>query len=330
MIKHKLLTSGLCLFFLTSAVLAQQAEEAAAQKVKPLLSEDIVRKIKAEGLENSKVMEHLDYITNTIGHRLTGSDNYNLAARWARDQFREWGLDAELEKWGEWPESWNRGQWMGRVVSPIKMDLQVATEAWTVGTKGRVKGPLLKLPRNVDDVEELGEALRGAYVLMGRAPMMLRMWRPSRALRAAVQYDIAGVVFQSQGDRTYPNRIRVFGNRGLRIPKVPYIVVRRDQYRKLVELVNKIDESNESDGNENDRNDEKAEKDEKDENKKEKSEAARSAESATVMVEFEIRNRSRNEKTPLYNVVAELKGSEKPDEYVVVCGHLDSWHQATG
>ncbi|MHC4512223.1 MAG: M20/M25/M40 family metallo-hydrolase [Planctomycetota bacterium] len=48
------------------------------------------------------------------------------------------------------------------------------------------------------------------------------------------------------------------------------------------------------------------------------------------MVEFEIRNRSRKEPTPLYNVVAELKGSEKPDEYVVVCGHLDSWHQATG
>ncbi|MHC4512222.1 MAG: hypothetical protein ACYS5W_00835 [Planctomycetota bacterium] len=137
MIKHKLLASGLCLFFLTSAVLAQQAEEAAAQKVKPLLGDDIVRKIKAEGLENSKVMEHLDYLTNSIGHRLTGSDNYNMAARWARDQFKEWGLDAKLEKWGEWPESWNRGQWTGRVVSPIKMDLQVATEAWTVGTKGR-------------------------------------------------------------------------------------------------------------------------------------------------------------------------------------------------
>ena len=138
MLKHKLLASGVCLFLLTGAVLAQQAEEAGAKKdtakkVKPVLSGDVAGAIKKEGLQNSKVMEHLDYLTNTIGQRLTGSDNYEQAARWARTQFESWGLDAELEKWGEWKVRWNRGQWQGRVTSPIKMDLHVATSAWTAG-----------------------------------------------------------------------------------------------------------------------------------------------------------------------------------------------------
>ena len=33
---------------------------------------------------------------------------------------------------------------------------------------------------------------------------------------------------------------------------------------------------------------------------------------------------------PSHNVVAEIKGSEKPDEYIVVGGHLDSWDVAQG
>ena len=48
-----------------------------------------------------------------------------------------------------------------------------------------------------------------------------------------------------------------------------------------------------------------------------------------VEVEFDIRNRFQGE-VDLHNVIAELRGTEKPDEVVVVCGHLDSWHQAAG
>ncbi len=327
------IASGACLFFFVLAAgpaLAQRAESAVAEKITPVLSDDIASSIKKEGLENSKVMEHLDYLTNTIGHRLTGSDNCALAVTWALDQFKAWGLDARVEKGGEWPESWNRGQWGGRVVSPIQMELQVATEAWTAGTKGRVRGPLLVLPRSAASVEELGERLRGAWVMAGRQPIMLQMWQPGRALRAAFRYDIAGVVFESQGDRSYPNRMRVFGNRGLRIPKVPYIVVRRDQYRELVTLVKKTEGENAGDEKTGDEKtgDEKA-GDEKTGNEK-AGDRNGAAQGSVVIAEFDIRNRSRKEKVPLYNVIAEIKGTEKPEEYVVVGGHLDSWHQATG
>jgi len=309
MITHKLLTSGLCLFLFAGAAVAQQAEDAVAEKVKPVLAGDIVGKIKAEGLQNSKVMEHLDYLTNNIGHRLTGSDNYERAARWARDQFRSWGLDAELEKWGEWKVRWNRGQWQGRVVSPVKMDLHVATSAWTAGTKGRVQGPLVLMPRNVDEVEDLGKKLKGVYVLDTRRGRMFRRRRgPSELEKALAEEGIAGYVKSSQGtgDRRYPEQIRVFGSylaalSPNRIPKIPVIVVRVDQFKELRKLVDASEEDEQG-----------------------------AQVPAGVRVEFDIRNRFRVEAVPLYNVVAEIKGTEKPDEYVGVGGHLDSWHQATG
>jgi hypothetical protein len=49
-----------------------------------------------------------------------------------------------------------------------------------------------------------------------------------------------------------------------------------------------------------------------------------------VEVEFDIRNHFRRGPIPLYNVIADIRGSERPDEYVVVGGHIDSWDGATG
>jgi len=49
-----------------------------------------------------------------------------------------------------------------------------------------------------------------------------------------------------------------------------------------------------------------------------------------VKLIFDIRNHFRKGPIPLYNVIADIPGTEKPDEYVVVGGHLDSWDGATG
>lgn len=310
MFQHKLAASGICLFFLallSDAALAQPASEAVAERVTPVIADDIARKIKAEGLTRSRVMEHLDYLTNTIGHRLTGSDNYEQAARWARDRFRSWGLAAELEKWGEWKVRWSRGQWQGRVLNPVKLELQVATPAWTAGTRGRVKGPLVPMPRDVGEVGRLEAKLKGAWVLDTRRGGRFRPRRGSNRLESALaEQGIAGYVRHCRDmiDPRYPNQIRVFGSYRAalspnRLPTIPVVVLRADQFRELRKLV-------------------------------EAGDAAEEGSSAKVEVEFDIRNRFRVEPVPLYNVIAEIKGTTKPDEYVAVGGHLDSWHQATG
>ncbi|MFO1052898.1 MAG: M20/M25/M40 family metallo-hydrolase [Planctomycetota bacterium] len=249
--------------------------------------------IKREGIENSHVMDILDRLTNGIGSRLTGSDSFTRACEWARDEFRSFGMtQVELEKWDTWPITWNREQWMGRIVEPEAMELQVATEAWTNGTKGRVSGELIAMPEKVEDLRSGAETYRGKW-LFGRLPSSRSPeYRPFVA--AGTEAGIAGFLVSSSGDSANPNRIRVFGDRphSAEIPdSPPQIVIRRDQAQHIRELLDA---------------------------------------GKTVVGEFEIRNRWRKQPIDLNNVIAEIPGTEKPEEVVIVSAHLDSWHQATG
>lgn len=282
--------------FVLAAIAAAQARAPAAPR--PLLADDVIQRIREEGLERSRVMYFLDRLCNDIGPRLTGSDNFRIACEWARDEFAAMGLEVRLEKWGEWKLVWNRGQWSGRVLEPEAFELFVATPAWTAGTKGRVRAPLLKLPRTEAGVAALAER-EGSFYLYGRPPSSRSA--SGRSLRELEQRGkIAGYVQNSATgmiDRRYPNQIRVFGSsivaRGSfeKRPRIPRIVVRADQAKRIERLLEG---------------------------------------EAPVVVEFDIRNRFRKGPIELHNVVAELKGTEKPDEVIIVCGHLDSWHQATG
>ncbi|HLU40207.1 MAG TPA: M20/M25/M40 family metallo-hydrolase, partial [Planctomycetota bacterium] len=281
---------------------------ALAAQVDPALAD----KIKEEGLNRSKVMEHLDYLTNHIGHRLTGSDNLVKAAYWAASEFERMGLTVQVEQWGEWKVGWNRGQWSGRVLAPEPMELHLATEAWTPGTKGAVRGPLVAAPKTVEEVAQRAEELKGAWVFEvesvpnydadegegGRGRRGGGGGGSGRGVRTALEeIGIAGVLRSSVGTAQHPNRIRVFGDHNVarldwdRLPKVPRAVVRYDQAKRLAEML---------------------------------------AAGTPVQVEIELRNRFTPGPMPLYNVIAELRGSELPDEYVYVSSHLDSWHQATG
>jgi hypothetical protein len=268
---------------------AQQTVEIA-----PVLDDAIAEAIRTEGIGNSQVMKYLKELTDlsVSGGRLTGSDNYTEACYWVLQQFEAMGLDAHLEPWGQWRWSWNRGVWQGRVIGPAPMELFVATQAWTAGTSGTVRGRLVPMPESADALLALADQVEGAF-LFGAMPR----GAASRMRAAAEQIGVAGMVFPAAGSGGYPNRIRVFGSYQVAqmsaeaLPKIPEIAVRADHAEKLQEML---------DGNE------------------------------PVTVEFNIENSFREGPVVLYNVVGEIRGSSKPDEVVIVCAHLDSWHQATG
>ncbi len=269
-----------------------------------LVPADVVDRIIEEGIDNSHAMHYLDALTNGIGHRLTGSHNYDAACRWALAEFRALGLEAELEPWATWKTGWDRGQWSGRVTHPVAMELQVATPAWTAGTRGATRGRLLVLPESLDAFTAMGEQVRGAFLFdLASIPDYDDPDReryggvPEWVREHAVAAGVAGIVTSSIGTPEYPNRIRVFADRRS-VPwlsedrgQLPEVVVRYDQAERLRWLL---------------------------------------THNERVDVEFDIRNRYRKGPIELHNVVAELRGTEKPDEVVYVCGHLDSWHQATG
>ena len=84
-----------------------------------------VNKIKTEAFEHSKVMEHLEYLTDVYGPRLTASPEFKEAAEWALKRLQEYGLEnAHLEKWGPFGRSWTleapwRTSWRSRSTSSL-------------------------------------------------------------------------------------------------------------------------------------------------------------------------------------------------------------------
>ena len=83
------------------------------------------------GREDNRVSEPLLYLSKEVGHRLTGSSNLQRACEWARFVFAELGLDARLERWGEFPVGFDRYEWSGGMVAPEQIDYHFNTLAWS-------------------------------------------------------------------------------------------------------------------------------------------------------------------------------------------------------
>ena len=278
----------------SSAQDAAPATSASGQDVTPVVDDQLAELIRVEGIEKSQAMHLLRDLTGNVGHRLTGSDNYTKACDWAVEEFEKMGLsNVHKEQWGEWKLAWNRGVWKGRIVEPVELDMYVATPAWTASTNGMRKGEVVWTPTDLEELEELGD-VKGKFLYYTR--------RPRGAVRSACEdAGIAGWVYEARGDRNYPTRVRVFGSHRTAmgsiddVPTIPVIAVQSDHAEQLEDLLDQA-----SDGGE------------------------------PVICEFQVDSEFRDEPIALYNVIAEIPGTTKPDEVVIVCGHLDSWHQAQG
>ena len=85
--------SAICLLLLFAFTFTAHAQEP--------IDWNIISRIKAEGFDNSQVMETMFYLTDVHGPRLTGSPNYQAASQWCVDKMTEWGLvNAKIESWG--------------------------------------------------------------------------------------------------------------------------------------------------------------------------------------------------------------------------------------
>lgn len=293
------------LLFVSSFVLAQGGDVVVQATQDPVLDGSLLpagmaERIRDEGIGNSQAMRLLRDLTGKVGHRLTGSDNFSKACDWAAQEFHAMGVPSvQIEKWGEWKLAWNRGAWIGRITNPVAMELYVATEAWTAGTNGPKVGVIAPAPTAIDEVTV--KAYAGKWVYYSK--------RPAKELRDACEaIGILGWLYRAgDPDAKFPLRVRVFGDHRTamkpidQVPTIPQIAIRADQADALAELL-KVD--------------------------KDDSEVRKAGKE--VLGQFDIQNSFRDGGIPLYNVIAEIPGSEHPEEVVIVCGHLDSWHQAQG
>jgi hypothetical protein len=280
----------------TAAPAPAPAPAAAPTALPSFPSDDaIVRELVALARTDSRVEEHLRHLTLAIGARLTSSHALMTAEAWCKDRFTEWGLDARLERWGEFPVGFDRGPWSAAVVgaSGDLARLEITTPAWTPGVLGPIEGPVVSYPETVAAAKALGKGLHGAFVLRpewrtgGPAPRVLE--KIQAVLRAA---GVAAVVVRAGGEAG--ELVHTSGRHEIDWAKLPTDVeirLRGSQWDAIAEQVR-----------------------------------AGSAPRLRVSID----NRFFRGPVPLHNVVADLRGSEKPDEYVIVGGHLDSWDGAQG
>jgi Zn-dependent M28 family amino/carboxypeptidase len=294
------------------------AAKAEAPKPDPIVEMDtkILEQVKAD---QKDLKASLQYLTDRIGPRLTGSPQLDRASHWTLERFKELGLsNAHLEPWTI-ANSWTRGPATGRILSPTEEPLTLAGAGWSPSTNGAVRGAVLGLAyEKLEDLEKYRGKLKGAIVLLGHPREMEAPGNPMttpwgeetipvahpkgeapyvsgeyRKIRMALTKMIsdekpAAVLIGSEKEygllnmSTYSREYQPAG--------APVAYVARENYRQLWRF---LDEG-------------------------------------PVQVEVNIEAKFSGKPVEVYNTVAEIPGSEKPDEVVIIGGHLDSWDLGTG
>lgn len=251
-------------------------------------TDDVARLIHAGKTQNQS-FQIISHLSNKIGARLTGSPALARGQKWAVEQFTKWGLkNVHLEQWGEVPVGFERGQrQVARMTSPWKTEFVFSTPAWTPGTKGLVKAKPIMQPESLEEIKALGGKLKGAWIVMRGSSGVRGPNNPDAAINKALEdAGIAGMITASADERVHTGG-RFTGLTMDNLPKVVQVRVRKSDMETITTGI-------------------KAGRD--------------------VELEFDIDNRFIAGPVPQFNVIADIPGTEKPDEMVIVCGHFDSWN----
>lgn len=293
--RGRILSACLPLFLVLAPAPAQSPQNATETRKSPnhLIDAETWFRCIEEGKKNSQVMAHLDHLCNRIGPRLTASDNYTTATHWAAESFKSFGMDrVYLDKWGSFPVGFNRGLSTGKIVSPANLArrLEFSTNAWSAGTKGRQEGPVFVFGGRVT----LADVKQHEQEIKGSWVFAKRIGRGSVQVRRALQKAGALGLVRSGGGR-YLYSFGAWQQRWNRLPTFPVITLLAREYLDITKAAKKITDPKQR-----------------------------------IRIAFDIRNHFKKGPIDVHNVIAEIPGSEKPDEVVIVGGHIDSWDGATG
>ncbi len=291
---------------------------------------DMLAKIRLEGFNNSKVMDTASELTDRIGPRLTGSPQMKAANEWTKTKLSEWGLEnAHLEAWGPFGRGWTYEESSVRMIAPDFAQLTALPEAWTAGTQGLVRGKAVRLKiSSTDELEKYKGTLAGKIVLFGD-PREIKLrekpdaerydakelaeladyempGRPPRYDRAAygklrelrraaekllVEEKALAMISAGRGDMGVFN-VQGGGTWKVGDPQgIPSLSMVPEHFGRLARLL--------------DRN-------------------------VEVELELDVKTRFIEENQMQWNTIAEIPGTDKKDEVVMIGAHLDSWHAATG
>src|SRR5580700_4662635 len=130
-------------------------------------------KIIAEVRDHNQIMSNLEYVSDMIGQRLTGSENLKKANERTRQKFADYGVaNPHLESWTI-AHTWERGAASGRIISPSLHPLAIASYAWAPSTNGAVRGPVVYVKaQSLDDLAQYKGKLKGAIVISAEPALL--------------------------------------------------------------------------------------------------------------------------------------------------------------
>lgn len=275
-------------------------------------TDPVVKKIIEIGKKDNRTMQHLDVLTNRFGGRPIGSAAYDNAAEWAGRKFKEWGMQVEYDEAGTLAVGFNRGPWFGKMTSPKSMHLHFATPSYSSGTHGKQVGHVVLEPQEDKQFERMKKKMKGAWVLLDppelepeeveRRKKLTREERRELSeqerkkaqakLQKMEKAGILGVIASA------PIPIRATYNRNVKewkswddLPTTCDIKLDEHQFAEIKQMV---------------------------------------IERQRVELEFDIRNYFKMGPVKYHNVIGIIPGTDFPDEYVIMGGHLDSFDVATG
>ena len=287
-----------------------------AQKKDPIAEADkkISDQVKAD---QDQLKKDLTFLTTNIGPRLTGSPQLDRASHWTQEQFKSMGLDnAHLEPWTI-ANSWTRGPAAGRVLSPAPKELTLAAVGWAPATNGTVKGELVIVDApKIEDLEKYKGKLGGKIVLIKGAT---DLEAPQNPLLTPWGQETVPILLPKGADLENLLRVRTAAIKMLSQEK-PVAVLMSSE--KMFGLMNMTTLS---------RHYQPGAFPAAILEREDYFDLLRMAELGTpLQLELNLQSSFSGQPVQVYNTVAEIRGTEKPDEVVIIGGHLDSWDLGTG
>src|SRR5579863_48767 len=293
---------------------------------------ETITRIRNEGFHHSQVMELASGLMDAIGERLTGSPNMKRANEWTRDKLTEMGLsNAHLEAWGPFGRGWANQYVNVRMMIPDVAPLIAYAKAWTPGTNGAVTGNYIRADsEKKEDFEKYRGKLAGTIVILGpdaevkpieEAPFkrlssddlakigeyqipgehppfrLSEMLRRRQFMKDLNQFfadeKVLAVIDHSRG--TAGGGTVFVQSGGSYKPgettTVPQLTMASEHWSRIARLLD---------------------------------------EKRDVTLELNVNNTFYDDDPMQYDTIAEIPGTDKKDEIVMLGAHLDSWHAGTG
>ncbi len=288
-------------------------------------------RIRYEGFHNSKIIDFASGLMDSIGERLTGSPNMKRANEWTRDQLAAMGLsNAHLEPWGPFGRGWANQYINVRMTSPDVVTLLAYPKAWTPGTNGVIQAKCVRaIINDKSDFDKYRGKLAGLIVILGADPEVKPI--SEAPFKRDTDDDLTKIaIYQTSTEHAFTfadvlKRLQFIkdqnqffadekvlavidhsrGNSGGgtvfvqsggsyrpgETTTVPQVTMAVEHWTRIARLL---------------------------------------AQKKDVSLELNVQNTFYDDDPMQYDTIAEIPGTDKKDELVMLGAHLDSWHAGTG